>query len=286
MMRQALIALTVVIGVGSSASAREPIPVPTVVKIPAGTFIRGSDRAERDYAYRLDEAAYGHDITRQNRWYEDESRESPVTGGYEITQALITNGQYAAFVRATDRPIPDVDPRVWAAYRLIHPWERTRKFAWRDGAPPAGRADHPVVLVSHADATAYAKWLSRKTGRHWRLPSEIEWEKAARGTDGRIFPWGNIFDSARLNSHDKGPFDTVPVGRFPAGASPYGLLDGAGQVFEWTSTPAGPGRHIVKGGSWDDKGCGVCRPAARHGRPDTIKHILIGFRLVREAGSR
>jgi formylglycine-generating enzyme required for sulfatase activity len=78
----------------------------------------------------------------------------------------------------------------------------------------------------------------------------------------------------------------VPVGRIRAGASPYGLLDGAGQVFEWTATPAGPGRHIVKGGSWDDKGCGVCRPAARHGRPDNIKHILIGFRLVREPGSR
>jgi toxoflavin biosynthesis protein ToxD len=277
MMRQTLIALTLVIGVGSSAPAREPIPVPAVVKIPAGTFIRGSDRAERDYAYRLDEAAYGHNVTRQNRWYEDETRQSSVTAAYEITETPIT---------ATNRTVPDVDPRVWAGYRLIHPWERTRKFAWRDGAPPPGRADHPVVLVSYSDANAYAKWLSQKTGQRWRLPSEVEWEKAARGTGGRIFPWGDTFDSARLNSHDKGHFDTVPVGRFPTGASPYGLLDGAGQVFEWTATIAGAGRHIVKGGSWDDKGCGVCRPAARHGRPDAIKHILIGFRLVREPGSR
>ena len=97
-----------------------------------------------------------------------------------------------------------------------------------------------------------------------------------------MFPWGGVFDARRLNSHDQGPFDTVPVGRFPLGASPYGLLDAAGQVFEWTATAAAPGRFVVKGGSWDDKGCGICRPAARHGRPADLRHILIGFRLVRE----
>jgi formylglycine-generating enzyme required for sulfatase activity len=286
MMRLALTALTVLIGVGALASAGEAIPVPVAVKIPAGPFIQGSDRAEREDAYRLDEAAYGHNVTRQNRWYEDEPRLNSVIAAYEITQTPITNDQYAAFVRATGHLAPDVDPRIWAGYRLIHPWERTRKFAWQGGVPLSGREDHPVVLVSHSDAIAYATWLSRETGQLWRLPSEAEWEKAVRGTDGRRFPWGDAFDPARLNSHDEGPFDTVPVGRFRAGASPYGLLDGAGQVFEWTATPAGPGRHIVKGGSWDDKGCGVCRPAARHGRPDNIKHILIGFRLVREPGSR
>ena len=114
------------------------------------------------------------------------------------------------------------------------------------------------------------------------MPDELEWEKAARGTDGRYFPWGNAFDASLLNSHDAGPFDTVPVGRYPSGASPYGLLDAAGQVFEWTETVGGTRRYIVKGGSWDDKGCGVCRPAARDSRPADIKHILIGFRLVRE----
>jgi formylglycine-generating enzyme required for sulfatase activity len=137
-------------------------------------------------------------------------------------------------------------------------------------------------MVSYADVMAYAQWLSRKTGKTWRLPSEPEWEKAARGTEGAYFPWGNEFDPHLLNSHDAGPFATVPVGTFPDGASPYGMLDAAGQVFEWTSTPAGTARHIVKGGSWDDRGCGVCRPAAHHSRPNTIKHILVGFRLVRE----
>ena len=76
------------------------------------------------------------------------------------------------------------------------------------------------------------------------------------------------------------------MGRFAAGASPFGLYDAAGQVFEWTATPAGTGRFMVKGGSWDDKGCGICRPAARHSRPAGLKHILIGFRLVRENMSR
>ena len=98
------------------------------------------------------------------------------------------------------------------------------------------------------------------------------------------FPICNDWDPEGLNSHDTGPFDTLPVGGFAAGASPFGLLDAAGQVFEWTvtATASGQGRFIVKGGSWDDSGCGVCRPAARHGRPARLKHILIGFRLIRE----
>jgi len=139
------------------------------------------------------------------------------------------------------------------------------------------------VLVNHADASAYAAWLSKETGKRWRLPTEAEWKKAVRGTDGRRFPWGETYDPSRLNSHDRGPFDTLPVHAFPNGASPFGLLDSAGQVFEWTATVSpGKGRYIVKGGSWDDKGCGICRPAARHSRPEALKHILVGFSLVRE----
>lgn len=258
--------------------------VPPLIEIPTGPFVAGSDRPERELAYRLDERAYGEPITRQQGWYEAERpRGRASTRAYAITVTPITNRQYAVFVAATGHRAPDLDRATWSSYGLIHPYERTRRFAWRDGRPPAGREDHPVVLVSHADAVAYAKWLSGKTGTLWRLPTELEWEKAARGTDGRAFPWGGEFDAARLNSHDSGPFDTTPVGAYASGASPFGVLDAAGQVYEWTATLAAPGRAIVKGGSWDDKGCGVCRPAARHARPVGLKHILIGFRLVREA---
>jgi toxoflavin biosynthesis protein ToxD len=269
--------------IGRGALAAMDLPIPETVFVPAGPYISGSDRSERETAYRLDEIAYGHSRTRDGNWYEDEGeRSEKKTPAFSIMRRLVTNTQYAAFTAATGHRAPDVDGETWASYNLIHPFERTRRHAWRDRRPPTGRANHPVVIVSHGDARAYARWLSDVSGRRWRLPREGEWEKAARGTDGRRFPWGNTFDPGRLNSHDQGPFDTVPVDRHPSGASPFGLLDAAGQVFEWTATAAGKGRYIVKGGSWDDKGCGICRPAARHARPADIKHILIGFRLVRE----
>lgn len=258
-------------------------PVPETVSIPAGPFIQGSDRAEREAAYQLDEKAYGHSATRNNKWYESEfSRQEAELPAFEIMTQLVTNRQYHYFIEATGRPAPDVDPETWRGYGLIHPYERTRRHAWANGEIPDGRDDHPVVMVSHKDAEAYANWLSEQTGLKWRLPTEAEWEKAARGTEGLMFPWGAEYDPELLNSHDSGPFDTVPVGSFPRGASPFGIMDPAGQVFEWTATAANNGRWIVKGGSWDDKGCGVCRPAARHSRPENIKHILVGFRLVRD----
>ena len=256
---------------------------PATVTIPAGPAVIGSDAAEREAAYRLDEQAYGHSRTREWGWYDDEQpRQTIDLPAFLITRTPITNAQYQRFVTATGHHVPDVDAATWRGYRLIHPFERTRRHAWQNGQPPAGRELHPVVLVSHRDALAYAAWLSEQTGARWRLPTTAEWEKAARGTDGRAFPWGDAYDAAKLNSHDAGPFDTMPVDSVPNGASPFGLADAAGQVFEWTATGAGRERFVVKGGSWDDKGCGVCRPAASHGRPDDIKHILIGFRVVRD----
>lgn len=257
--------------------------MPDIIPIPAGPFIAGSDRAERQTAYALDQAAYGHSVTREQGWYENEDERHPVTlPAFWIMETPVTNRLYGRFIAATGHTAPDVDEATWTAYGLVHPYERSRRFAWVDGEPPKGRGDHPVTLVSHADAEAFAAWLSQKTGQRWRLPSALEWEKAVRGTDGRIFPWGDEFDPDRLNSHDKGPFDTVPVGRHPSGAGPFGVMDAVGQVFEWTADAGRAGRYIVKGGSWDDKGCGLCRPAASHSRPADIKHILIGFRLVRD----
>ncbi len=256
--------------------------LPRVVTIPAGPFIMGSDQLEKDTAYDLDEAAYGHSVTRDRGWYDGEVRRSVTLDAFEITLTPVTNKDYAAFLADTGHRLPSVGKDEWDAYGLIHPYSRAIPYIWTSGKPPAGREDHPVVLVSFDDALAYADWLSAKTDQNWRLPTQEEWEKAARGTAGAYFPWGNTYDPSLLNSHDAGPFSTVPVGSFPDGASPYGLLDAAGQVFEWTLTPNGKTRRIVKGGSWDDRGCGVCRPAARHGRPEQIKHILIGFRLVHD----
>jgi formylglycine-generating enzyme required for sulfatase activity len=153
-----------------------------------------------------------------------------------------------------------------------------RQYLWHDEHYPKDKAQHPVVLVSHDDAQAYAKWLSEKTGKHLRLPTEAEWEKAMRGTKANLYPWGNRYRADALNNADEGPFATMPVASFPQGKSPYGVMDGAGQVYEWTNQQRGD-KYLVKGGSWDDHG-GVCRPAARHFRPQKLKHIIIGFRLV------
>ncbi len=271
-----------------TAAERQGLPAPlqgdlAVVAVPGGAFIAGSDRAEREMAYRLDEAAYGHSITRRQRWYEGEGpRRRVELAGFSIMRLPVTNRLYQAFLRDTGHAPPFVSPALWRSYGLIHPYSRVRRYLWRGTEPPPGQADHPVVLVSWQDANDFAVWLSARTGRKWRLPSAMEWEKAARGRDGRYFPWGNEFDPTRLNSADRGPFATTPAGRFPQGASPWGALDMAGQVYEWTADKVKGGRAVVKGGSWDDKGCGICRPAARHTRPQALKHILIGFRLLRE----
>lgn len=276
----AILMLICLVGVPSVANRKAP----EFLHIPDGPFITGSDRAEREYAYQLDEQGYGHHLTREQRWYEGERERQQVTvGAFAIMKHLVTNRDYLRFVEATGHRAPEVDRQTWQSYGLIHPYERTRRHAWVDGKPPAGRLDHPVVLVSHADANAYAAWRSIQLGETWRLPTELEWEKAARGTDGWWFPWGRTWQPTLANTHDLGPFDTLPVGSFPSGQSPFGMLDPAGQVFEWTADIAPQGRVVVKGaGSWDEKGCGVCRPASRHTRPATLKHILVGFRLVRE----
>lgn len=255
---------------------------PATVTIPSGQFIYGSGTAEREYAYQLDQKAYGHSRTRDAKWYDQEPLKQTLhVKQFHITTTPITNEQYLPFVNATSHSSPSVDQKTWQGYGLVHPYERTHRHTWIDNKPPVGREHHPVVLVSYNEAKEYAAWLTKTTGDVWRLPTAIEWEKASRGADGQWFPWGNEFDAKKLNSHDNGPFDTVEAGTMSA-PNVYGLLDAAGQVFEWTQTAPDAKRAWVKGGSWDDKGCGVCRPAARHARPITLKHILIGFRLIKE----
>jgi len=133
---------------------------------------------------------------------------------YWIGVHPITNEQYAEFISQTGYPAP-------------------KKVGWFGKKPSREKLDHPVVGVSWFDAVAYCRWLSEQTGHDYQLPSEAEWEKAARGDDGRLYPWGNEWDASRCNFQSD---DTTSVTAHPAGESPYGCLDMAGNVWEWTST--------------------------------------------------
>jgi len=240
--------------------------------VPAGPFWMGSDRAERTLAQELSSEA-----VRKARWIDTElSRRRVSPAAFCIDRHLVTNDEYAAFVRTTKRRAPALTREEYQRQGfLVHEWSEWTPYLWRDGRPPAGRGDHPVVLVTAEDAAAYCQWRHR-----WlRLPTETEWEKAARGDDGRMFPWGAAWDATRLNSAAAGPKTTTPVGGHGTGVSPYGLFDAVGNVFQWTSTAQRDGRRVLKGCAWDDD-AGLCRPAFRHARPPDSRHILIGFRCA------
>ena len=179
-----------------AAPTRQPFE-PEMVLIPAGEFLMGSDPS-------VDKNARGNEQPQHTLYLPD----------YYLAKTPVTNAQYAAFVEAT----------------TYH----RQPGGWEHGKPPSGKEDHPVVWVSWHYAVAYCNWLAEVTGRPYRLPSEAEWEKGARGTDGRIYPWGNQWDAKRCNTREGGKGDTTPVGAYPQGASPYGLLDMAGNVWEWT----------------------------------------------------
>lgn len=158
------------------------------------------------------------------------------------------------------------------------------------------RPNHPVVQISWKSALAYVAWLRDVTGDAWRLPTEEEWQKAARGTDGRIFPWGNQWDPRLANTEQSGIGDTTPVGAYPAGASPYGILDMAGNVNEWCGQPPeslqlrpdpygeseAVSRGYLVGGSWDDSPA-MARTAHRSQLFIGERSDDTGFRLVKQA---
>jgi serine/threonine-protein kinase len=173
----------------------------------------------------------------------------------------VTNRDYADFVRATGRTPPD---------------------HWRSGAPPEEILSHPVVWVTWQDATDFAAWAGK------RLPTRTEWQKAARGPDGRTFPWGNQVDVHRCNCKESGKGKTTPVGAYPAGVSVFGLHDAAGNVAEWVAgditMPGADRRQVVRavcGGSWRDP-LERSRCASRRGYPDGGKAPYVGFRCARD----
>jgi len=165
-----------------------------------------------------------------------EEREPTMVMAFRIGRYPVTNAQYARFLAANPHyPVPYMDEE-WARPYNWNPQTRTY---------PEGKANHPVVLVSWKDAMAYCAWAKV------RLPTEEEWEKAARGEDGRTYPWGEGFDPGRANVRESGVGSTTPVGVYPDGASPYGLLDCAGNVWEWTATPHDEDEMVLRGGSWN-----------------------------------
>lgn len=255
-----------------------PDPARMVV-VAAGPLWAGSDAAERARAGALSSPA-----VRGAQWFDaEQARRQQTLPAFCIDRWLVSQAEYAALVAATGHRPPGITRE---AYRrqgfLVHDYDGTvTRYLWQHGRPPPALAEHPVVLVSAEDAEAYCRW------RHpaLRLPTELEWEKAARGDDGRIFPWGDAWDPTRLNSADGGPGGTTPVTRYPTGASPYGLLDAVGNVFQWTASTFEDGRRVLKGCAWDDEP-GLCRPAFRHGRPPGSRHVLIGFRCAGPVGGR
>ncbi|PCI44801.1 MAG: hypothetical protein COB41_03365 [Proteobacteria bacterium] len=256
----------------------------TWIDIPAGGFLMGSTTQQIEEGYRISQKGYGHDGVRKAGWFDSESPQITAhTNAFKIMQTPVTQAEYALFIEGTGYRAPFVSPKQWQSYHLVHPYSHVKSYLWLNKQYPDNKANHPIVLVNINDARAYARWLSKKTGRNLQLPSEKQWEKAMRGSQGLLYPWGNTYHDGYLNNADQAklahrPLGTLPVGSFPQAASPYGILDGAGQVFEWTRDVTNQ-KAIVKGGSWDDYG-GVCRPAAHHTRPITLKHILIGFRLI------
>ena len=199
------------------------------VHIPEGRFIKG---CSRDMALRF---VKGTGIPEENINVLQEYRyEKVLMEGYAISKYPITNREYYEFAKDTGYPFPD----HWAP----------------DDPPfPLRLSSHPVVNISFRDAEAFCKWMGEKRGINVRLPSPLEWEKAARGTDGRLYPWGDRFESDRCwgaETPEEGweGIRTTPVGDFPYGNSPFGLEDMGGNVWEWIES-FDPYKEL-RGGSW------------------------------------
>ena len=254
-----------------------------MVLVPEGQYIAGSTHEERNGAYDEYLQTAGHDTAREKKWFEGEAdRHVAILPAYRIDLMPVTQVEYDEYVTAKLAPPPTIDQATWQAQGFVQDYAIVERFSWRDGRPPVGREDHPVVLVTWDEATRYCEWRGKLIGEPRRLPSEAEFEKAARGDSGLAYPWGNVYDATRLNSAVRGPHDTTPVGQYIEGKSPYGVLDAAGNVFQWTSTRFKDGQMTVKGSAWEDFG-GVGRGASRHGRPVGARHVIVGFRCAAPA---
>lgn len=253
------------------------------VEIPSGPFLMGSDKAKDGQAY------------------DDELPQHTVTlAAYRIGRVPVTVAQFAAFVQATvyvTTAEKEGSSRAWTGSK----WEDVKGASWRaprgPGSDVSQKGEHPVTCVSWLDAVAFCMWAGV------RLPSEAEWEKAARGVDGRIYPWGNESPDAKLCNFNMNVKDTTAVGQYPKGVSPYGVLDMAGNVWEWTNSaweksadkpdfayPYNPGdgredqsrtdvRRVLRGGGWYN-GARYVRSAGRPRLVPGSRFNLVGFRVA------
>jgi len=240
-----------------------------------------------------------------------DARERPVhvveLDAYYIAKFEMTNGEWRRF-----RDDPDyADPKFWPAGRVV---PRDQVPYWTQGNNHGGGTPgsdaYPVQGVNWDAAVAYCNWLSAKAGKMYRLPTEAEWEKAARGTDQRKYPWGNAIDRTLANFVGAQPYDTgMPAGTFDgsrrsdretrSNASPFGAFDMAGNVMEWCQdwysreyyavssrkNPKGPDAgayRVVRGGSFFVEGFDLRSYARSAAWPSFQGHRMIGFRAVRE----
>lgn len=243
-----------------------------MIVIPAGEFVMGTSEAQvRRLVLKEDWAQEWHD---KQLFKIEQPQHRVYTGTYAIAKVPVTNQDYHRFVWETGHRTP----RHWVSFQF-----------------PEGLGEHPVVQVSMADAKAYCAWLSKQTGKAYRLPTEAEWEKASRGTDTRTYPWGPDFDPWRCNTLESGKRSTTVVGSYtPSGDSPYGVRDMAGNVWEWTTSlqmpypykaddgredPATDGLRVIRGGAWY-----YSRKLSRCSSREGVKAIYIsaslGFRLA------
>lgn len=229
--------------------------------VPAGPFRMGTD------AERVPDVAAAFPGV-EPEWILKEAPAHEVDlPDYYIARTPITNQLWSEYVERTRSSLPE---------------------GWAD-TPPL--PTHPVSGIAYEEAEAFCRWLSEVSGYRLALPTEAQWEKAARGLDGREWPWGNEFDAGKCNTREGGYGGVTPVDRFPEGASPYGALDMGGNVEEWTADHyqpypggepvtdgfGGPGDYrVTRGGHWASGG-DLARCARRHGAWD---HSPVGARLV------
>lgn len=249
---------------------------PETVLIPAGPFVMGSDPVN-------DPQAFDNELPQLSFLLRD----------YFIGKYPVTVWQYHAFMLAGGYDQAQYWTNTGWEQRQAHQW--TEPHAW-SASFAAGDLSLPVVGVSWYEAYAYCQWLSVITGRKFQLPTETKWEKAARGSNNVIYPWGNRWLADRCNTSEVGLNSRTPVGMYsPKGDSPFGVSDMSGNVWEWclnqwrdsyhdpaSKSPDGSMYRAARGGSWTDSNR-YARAACRRGFDPSIRKTWLGFRVVREA---